>query len=88
MFERLIENGTENLYLSLPKLKTHSMSQVTLSIKNQFGLVHQRSRIADHNYRIHQKFADIYRVLRPDFVLIDGLIATNHGHYHNLSNFA
>jgi hypothetical protein len=57
------------------------MSQVTLSIKNQFGLVHQRSRIADHNYRIHQKFADIYRVLRPDFVLIDGLIATNHGHY-------
>ena len=81
VFERLIENGTENLYLSLPKLKTHSMSQVTLSIKNQFGLVHQRSRIADHNYRIHQKFADIYRVLRPDFVLIDGLIATNHGHY-------
>jgi uncharacterized protein (DUF362 family) len=81
VFERLIEQGAENLYVSLPKLKTHSMSQVTLSIKNQFGLVHQRSRIADHNYRIHQKFADIYRVLRPDFALIDGLIATTHGHY-------
>jgi uncharacterized protein (DUF362 family) len=79
--ERLIEQGAENLYVSLPKLKTHSMSQVTLSIKNQFGLVHQRSRIADHNYRIHRKFADIYRVLRPDFVLIDGLVATTHGHY-------
>ena len=86
VFERLIENGTENLYLSLPKLKTHSMSQVTLSIKNQFGLVHQRSRIADHNYRIHQKFADIYRVLRPDFALIDGLIATTHGHYPTVYN--
>ena len=85
-FERLIEHGAENLYLSLPKLKTHSMSQVTLSIKNQFGLVHQRSRIADHNYRLHQKFADIYRVLRPDFVLIDGLIATNHGHYPTTYN--
>lgn len=79
--ERLIEQRAENLYLSLPKLKTHSMSQVTLSIKNQFGLVHQKSRIADHNYRIHQKFADIYQVLRPDFVLVDGLIATTHGHY-------
>ena len=45
-----------------------------------FGLVHQRSRIADHNCRIHQEFADIYRVLRPDFALIDGLIATHHGH--------
>jgi hypothetical protein len=48
--------------------------------------VHQKSRIADHNYRIHQKFADIYRVLRPDFALIDGLIATNHGHYPTAYN--
>jgi len=86
VFERLIEQGEENLYLSLPKLKTHSMSQVTLSIKNQFGLVHQGSRISDHNYRIHQKFADIYRMLRPDFVLIDGLIATTHGHYPTTYN--
>lgn len=85
-FERLIEKRAENFYLSLPKLKTHSMSQVTLSIKNQFGLVHQNSRIADHNYRLHQKFADIYRVLRPDFALIDGLIATTHGHYPSSYN--
>lgn len=86
VYEHLIENRSENLYLSLPKLKTHSMSQVTLSIKNQFGLVHQKSRIADHNYRIHQKFADIYRVIRPDFSLIDGLIATTHGHYPSAYN--
>jgi uncharacterized protein (DUF362 family) len=86
VFERLITQRVENFYLSLPKLKTHSMSQVTLSIKNQFGLVHQMSRIADHNYRIHQKFADIYRVLRPDFALIDGLIATTHGHYPTAYN--
>jgi len=86
VLEKLIEQRKENFYLSLPKLKTHSMSQVTLSIKNQFGLVHQKSRIADHNYRLHQKFADIYRVLRPDFALIDGLVATNHGHYPTTHN--
>jgi uncharacterized protein (DUF362 family) len=86
VYERLIEQRNENFYLSIPKLKTHSMSQVTLSIKNQFGLVHQKSRIADHNYRLHQKFADIYRVIRPDFALIDGLIATNHGHYPTTYN--
>ncbi len=81
VYERLIEQADQNLYISIPKLKTHSMSQITLSIKNQFGLVHQHSRIADHNFNLHQKFADIYRILRPDFVIIDGLIATNHGHY-------
>ncbi len=84
--ERIIEQGDENFYLSLPKLKTHSMSQVTLSIKNQFGLVHQQSRISNHNYRLHQKFADIYRVVRPHFALIDGLIATTHGHYPTVYN--
>ena len=81
VYERLIDAADKNLYISLPKLKTHSMSQVTLSIKNQFGLVHHESRIADHNFKLHQKFADIYRILRPDFVIVDGLIATNHGHY-------
>jgi len=81
VYERLIRDRDRNLYLSIPKLKTHSMSQVTLSIKNQFGLVHQASRIADHNFKLHQKFADIYRILRPDFALVDGTIATNHGHY-------
>jgi uncharacterized protein (DUF362 family) len=86
VYERLIEDRENNLYVSLPKLKTHSMSQVTFSIKNQFGLIHQHSRIADHNFRLHQKFADIYSVLRPDFVVIDGLIATNHGHYVAESN--
>jgi uncharacterized protein (DUF362 family) len=86
VYERLVQDRDRNFYLSIPKLKTHSMSQVTLSIKNQFGLVHQKSRIADHNYRLHQKFADIYRVIRPDFALIDGLIATTHGHYPTAYN--
>ncbi|MBF0362178.1 MAG: DUF362 domain-containing protein [Oligoflexia bacterium] len=79
--KNLILEREKNLYISIPKLKTHSMSQVSLSIKNQFGLVHQASRIADHNFKLHQKFADIYKVLRPDFALIDGILATNHGHY-------
>jgi len=81
VYEKLILESDQNLYVSLPKLKTHSMTEVTLSIKNQFGLVHQFSRIVDHNFRLHQKFADIYQVIRPDFALVDGLVATNHGHY-------
>lgn len=81
VYERLIDQAGENLYVSIPKLKTHSMSQVTLSIKNQFGFVHHQSRIADHNFKLHQKFADIYELLRPDLIIVDGLIATNHGHY-------
>jgi uncharacterized protein (DUF362 family) len=83
--EHLIRNGKENLYISIPKLKTHSMTTVTLGIKNQLGLLHQMSRIADHNFRLHQKLADIYSNIQPDFTLVDGLEATNYGHYPPLA---
>jgi hypothetical protein len=57
------------------------MTTVTLGIKNQFGLLHQRSRIADHNFKLHQKIADIFANIQPDFTIVDGLEATNFGHY-------
>ncbi|MEW6552716.1 MAG: DUF362 domain-containing protein [Actinomycetota bacterium] len=78
--ERLIDDRANNLYFSLPKLKTHSMATVTLGVKNQFGLIMQKDRIRDHNYKLHRKFADIYSVIRPDFTLIEGIYAMNHGH--------
>ncbi|NPV58149.1 MAG: DUF362 domain-containing protein [Actinobacteria bacterium] len=80
--ERLMEGRDDNLYLSIPKLKTHSMATVTLGVKNQFGLIMQGDRIRDHNFNLHRKFADIYAVIRPDFTLIEGIYAMNHGHDH------
>jgi len=79
--ERLMEGRDENLYLSLPKLKTHSMATVTLGVKNQFGLIMQADRIRDHNWNLHRKFADIFMLVRPHFTVIEGLHALNHGHY-------
>jgi uncharacterized protein (DUF362 family) len=83
--DNLIRAREDNLYISIPKLKSHSMTTVTLGIKNQFGLIHQKSRIADHNFKLHQKIADIYAAIRPDFTLIDGIEATNYGHYPALA---
>jgi uncharacterized protein (DUF362 family) len=79
--DHLIRKRNDNLYISIPKLKSHSMTTVTLGIKNQFGLLHHKSRIADHNFKLHQKIADIYANIQPDFTIVDGLEATNHGHY-------
>lgn len=83
--EHLVLRRKDNLYISVPKLKTHSMTTVTLGIKNQFGLLHHASRIADHNYRLHQKIADIFAAIQPDFTLIDATEATDHGHYPALA---
>jgi uncharacterized protein (DUF362 family) len=79
--EKLIYGRDEALYLDMPKLKMHLMAQVTLGVKNQLGLVTQEDRIRDHNEKLHRKLADIFNVVRPDFTLIEGLYAFNHGHH-------
>ncbi len=79
--EKLIAKRDSVAYINVPKLKTHSMTTVTLGIKNQWGYVAQADRIADHNYLLHRKFVDILELIRPDITLIDAREATQFGHY-------
>lgn len=81
IYKKLIEERDRNTYINLPKLKTHSMTKITLGLKNQLGLIHQSSRINNHNYNLHQKIATIYEMIKPDFTLIDGTHAVFYGHY-------
>jgi uncharacterized protein (DUF362 family) len=83
--EKLIMDRDANLYVSLPKLKTHSMSVVTLGIKNQWGFPVHRDRSPDHNYNLHHKLADVLAHVRPDVTLIEGVEGTIFGHYPALA---
>jgi uncharacterized protein (DUF362 family) len=79
--EKLIRARNENLYINLPKLKTHSMGVVTLGIKNQWGLPAHSCRRFDHNFNLHHKLVDVLEHVRPDVTLIEGVEGTIHGHY-------
>ena len=79
--ENLIERANENLYINLPKLKTHSMAGVTLGVKNQWAFPQPSDRRSDHNYNLASKLADMLGYIQPDFTLIEGIEATIHGHY-------
>ena len=83
--EKLIRGRHENLYVSLPKLKTHSMGIVTLGIKNQWGLPAHGCRRFDHNFNLHHKLVDLLEHIRPDVTLIEGVEGTIHGHYPAIS---
>ncbi len=78
---RLLDQRDENFYLSVPRLKTHSMSHVTLGIKNQMGFLVHEDRMKDHNYKLGEKLVRILSLLRPDFTLIEGVTATVYGHF-------
>lgn len=81
VIDELCRDNREIYFLNLPRLKTHSMSVVTLGIKNLLGLMDQRDRMYDHNDMLHGRLAALGDLFRPDFTIIDGIKAVYHGHY-------
>lgn len=79
--EKLIDQHDRYTYINIPKLKTHSMSTVTLGIKNQMAFPRHSDRGSHHNYELHRRLADIYTLVQPDYTLIDGTYAVFNGHY-------
>ena len=79
--KHIIDERDSVTYINLPKLKTHSMTVMTVGIKNQYGFVAHRDRSPDHNFNLHRKIADLYSVIQPDFTLVDGTVVTIYGHY-------
>ena len=60
--------------LSLAKLKTHGLTTITCSLKNQFGSIPYRGKIKWHPV-LSKVIADANVALRPHFSLVDGIIA-------------
>ena len=65
--------------VSMPKVKTHHWTGVTLSMKNMFGIVpgsrYGWPKNVLHWAGIHESILDICATVRPHFVIADGIIA-------------
>ncbi|MFP5259144.1 MAG: DUF362 domain-containing protein [Acidobacteriota bacterium] len=64
-----------DVYVNVPKMKTHVHTLVTLGIKNQYGLILDDDRMPWHRNDINVKIIDILRVVRPHLTVVDGLWA-------------
>jgi uncharacterized protein (DUF362 family) len=70
-----------NFYLGLPKLKTHSMTTMTLGVKNQQAFPIDADRMHFHTHEtLHVRLARLYRMVQPDFCIIEGVTAIFNGH--------
>ncbi len=63
-----------DLFVNVPALKTHTMTFVTLGIKNLQGILTESDRYFGHRDDIDQHLVDILKVRKPDLTLVDGLI--------------
>jgi len=61
-------------FINIPAMKTHTMTMVTLSIKNLQGLLDERGRYYSHRDDLPQHMVDISKIRKPDLVLLDGLL--------------
>src|SRR5262249_50254431 len=65
--------------VSMPKVKTHHWSGVTLSMENMFGIVpgsrYGWPKNVLHWAGIHESILDICATVRPHFVIADAIVA-------------
>jgi len=64
--------------ISLPKLKTHILTKITAAVKNSYGLIPGKAKSMFHGkYQSPKKMgefiADIYDIIKPDFVIMDAV---------------
>jgi uncharacterized protein (DUF362 family) len=68
-----------DVIVSMPKVKTHHWTGVTLSMKNMFGIVpgcrYGWPKNVLHWAGIHESILDICATVRPHFVIADGITA-------------
>ena len=64
-----------DLFISLPKLKVNIFANVTLSVKNNMGLISKRERLSHHDINMHKMIADLYLVRTPDLNITDAIIS-------------
>lgn len=62
-----------DVFITLPKLKTHALTYFTGSLKNQWGCIPDKDRIKFHHsldYLIYK----LNKILKPDLCIMDGII--------------
>jgi len=64
-----------DVVIDVAKMKTHSLTEVSLGMKNLFGLLTDEEKIKQHNDDIIFKLVDLLSARQPDITIIDGIFA-------------
>jgi uncharacterized protein (DUF362 family) len=63
-----------DVIVSVPVMKTHIRSAVTLSLKNMKGVLPGAEKRKTHQLGLEQAIADLNAVVKPHFAVVDGLV--------------
>lgn len=61
-------------FITLPKLKSHSLTKITASLKNQFGCIPYKRKVRFHKH-LDDIIVDANLAMKPDLCIVDGIIS-------------
>lgn len=69
-----------DVYISMPKFKTHGLTGLSCAIKNNFGLIAgalkaQTHKKAGNPFNFAEALVDVFAIRVPDLVIVDGVVA-------------
>jgi len=62
-----------DVFITMPVLKTHALTYFTGSLKNQWGCLPQFDRISKH-WALDQLLVDLHKILKPKLCIMDGIV--------------
>jgi len=75
---RVAEVLVSAFIISVPVLKTHPWSGVTITMKNMYGATYLREKSLYHN-GLEENIVDINKVICPNLSVVDATVAVVHG---------
>jgi uncharacterized protein (DUF362 family) len=63
----------DSYFITLPKMKTCSVTKISCALKNQFGCIPMRRKIVFHP-SVDDVIVDANLAMRPDFCIVDGIV--------------
>ncbi|KPJ61629.1 MAG: hypothetical protein AMJ46_00595 [Latescibacteria bacterium DG_63] len=63
-----------DVFITIPKLKTHGLTYFTGALKNQWGCIPRHDRIVLHRY-LNELIVELNTLLKPAFSIMDGILA-------------
>ena len=65
-------------FISIPKLKTHSLAKITACLKNQFGCLPYKNKVVYHK-NLNDVIADANLIMKPNLCIVDGILSMSGG---------
>ncbi|MBN2458947.1 DUF362 domain-containing protein [Candidatus Woesearchaeota archaeon] len=61
--------------INLPVMKTHSLTTISLGMKNLMGCVPGADKLVLHRVGMHEALVDLNSIIKPTFTIIDAIVA-------------